>query len=369
MPTAVNLTPFAVGEAVARGVDGRSVFIVVVKATYSFAAPGRPAGELITPTLIESSPLLEEDRYLGDPGTSGLTHASDMSLPKPAVDVWLAGSLKFPVPVTDLVCGFKVGSRLEKRARVYGERHWLPGTVRDLVPSSPKPMTSLPLAWELACGGGTDKAVDRRNPVGCSVAADIATLQGKPAPRYEAPDQPITAGRAASEPWGFGPVAPHWEPRAALAGTYDESWRDERAPLLPEDFQPAFLNAAPVQQRLPSYLPGEEVQLTYMTAGGRTRFVLPAMEIPVLFITRNVMEEAAAQVDTLIIEPAEERFSLVARAICVPEPNPLAMRQVFVGALTPGRRRAIETGKVYAGPDVPPSVASMAKMTAGISAQ
>jgi hypothetical protein len=246
---------------------------------------------------------------------------------------------------------------------VYGERHWLPGAVHDLVPSAPKPMTSLPLAWELACGGGANGVLDRRNPAGCSVAEESAALLGRPAPRFEAPDQPLTSWKTASEPWGFGPVAPHWQPRAALAGTYDDHWQDERAPLLPEDFQPGFLNAAPAQQQLPFYVPGEEVQLTYMTASGRARFVLPALDVPVLFIARTFMEETSAQVDTLIIEPGEERFSLVARAICVPEPNPLALRQVFVGKLTPGRRRAIETTKLYAGPAVPPSLASASSET------
>jgi hypothetical protein len=157
----------------------------------------------------------------------------------------------------------------------------------------------------------------------------------------------VTSWKAQPDPCGFGPIAPHWEPRARLAGTYDDHWKKQRAPLLPEDFNPAFLNCAPPDQQLPGYLPGEEVRLTGMTRSGQARFQLPEFSVPVMFVTRDLIEETWARVDTIIIEPAAERVSLVARSFCSPRPNAIALRTAFVGPLTRGRRRALELGKEY----------------------
>ena len=35
-------------------------------------------------------------------------------------------------------------------------------------------------------------------------------------------------------------MAPHWLPRRAWAGTYDDAWRISRAPYLPADFDARF---------------------------------------------------------------------------------------------------------------------------------
>jgi hypothetical protein len=59
-------------------------------------------------------------------------------------------------------------------------------------------------------------------------------------------------------PAGFGPIGRTWQPRLALAGTYDERWQNERAPELPEDFDYRFFNAAPPDQQLEGFLHGDE---------------------------------------------------------------------------------------------------------------
>ena len=46
-------------------------------------------------------------------------------------------------------------------------------------------------------------------------------------------------------PAGFGPIAAHWQPRAASRGTYDERWKRDRQPLLPDDFDDRFYQCAP----------------------------------------------------------------------------------------------------------------------------
>ncbi len=347
MSVAVNLTSHAVGELFGHDPAGAPVYVVVVKATYSFAGGGelRP---------IAPQPIVERDGYAGDPATSGLLRAAELGLPKPRVDVLLAGAVKFRAPMSESLARLEVGRRIDKRVALFGDRHWLPGVISELSASRPRPLTELPIAWERTAGGGDLKdpgLTDRRNPAGCTAARSPAALHGKRLPNFEDPREPTTATAWKSQsrpaPVGLGPVAGHWEPRAGFAGTYDARWKEERAPLLPADFDPAFFNCAPADQQLAGYLPGEEVRLTGLTTSGFERFLLPELTLPVTFVLRDVIENRKTRVDTIVIEPAEERLSLVARAACGPRPALTAVREAFVGPLTRGRRRALELGKPF----------------------
>jgi len=80
----------------------------------------------------------------------------------------------------------------------------------------------------------------------------------------------------AGEPAGLGPVAPFAPPRAALAGTCDEAWRQLRAPLLPEDFDERFYLCAPEEQRPEEHLTGGEiVTLQNLCPEGALELTLP----------------------------------------------------------------------------------------------
>lgn len=343
MGLAVNLTPYAVGELFGSDHTGKTLFVVVVKATFSFAR-----GDQLEP--IVPDPIAARDRYAGDPARTGLLVAAELGLPKPRIDVLLAGALRFRAPLTEGQARMEVGHRIDKRLLVFGDRFWLPGVVSELSPSRPHALAALPIAWE-RCAGGADadnpQLYDRRNPAGCTHGKTAAEAQGRPLPNFEDPRDPVTTWKSRPAPSGFGPLAAHWQPRAALAGTYDQRWREGRAPLLPEDFAPAFLNCAPLDQQLGTYLPGEEVRLTGMTAHGFARFALPELAVPVTFVTRDVIEERQARVDTVVIEPAESRVSVIARAACAPRAGVTSVREAFVGSLSAGRRKALELGKVF----------------------
>jgi len=75
----------------------------------------------------ETPPFAEVDEFAGEPATSGLLRASEVGPPKTKVDVLLAGAIVFPKPVTEVDVELAVGTRLRKRARVFGDRVWLPG--------------------------------------------------------------------------------------------------------------------------------------------------------------------------------------------------------------------------------------------------
>jgi hypothetical protein len=346
MGNAINLTDHAVGEWAGKDAEGLPLYVVVVKASYEWQRDGsvRP---------IAAAPIREADELMGEPATSGLLAASDLCPPKPRVDVLLQGTLTAATPFTELDIGMRVGTRLQKVAKVFGARYWLPGMVHDMVPSKPHPTQALPFAWELSFGGSDQqdsRATELRNPAGTGVTKHPAELQGKQAPSFEDPASLIKSSNNRPAPRGFGPVAAHWQPRCKLAGTYDEAWQSSRAPLLPEDFDKAYWNVASVDQQLPDYQPGEEVRLFNMSPRGGDFFYLPEFEVPVTFSSREKMSETFAEVDTVIIEPAEQRFSLVARAAFTPRPNILALGQVVVGPPTAACLRALASGKVYRPP-------------------
>ena len=343
MGNAINLTPHAVGELAGKDAEGLPRFVAVVKATWEW----QPNGSI---RLVAPVPIQESDEFAGEPTTSGLLAASDLVPPKARVDVLFKGTMTFPAPMTEVDVALRVGTRLQKTAHVFGTRFWLPGMLRDMVPSKPRPTEALPFAWELSFGGmdaEDARATEARNPAGSGVTRRPAELQGKQAPSFEDPANLIKSDGDRPAPRGFGPVASHWQPRCQLAGTYDESWQTSRAPLLPKDFNAAYWNVAPVDQQLDDYQPGEQVRLLNMSKHGTDFFSLPEFAVPVTFSAREIMSETVAQVDTIVIEPAEHRFSLVARATFSPRPNLLAMGQVAVGMPTPGCLRALAAGKIY----------------------
>jgi hypothetical protein len=339
----VNNTPHAVEEAVLTDPDGREVFVAVVKASFRWRSDGS-----VEP-LAEVVPIAAADVYADEPGKSGLLVAGEVTLPKPRVDVLLVGEIVPRAPVEEIDCTLEVGRQLRKTLRVFGDRYWRPSTTRSVLPSRPKPFSRMPIAWERSFGG-TDPdepaVLDRRNPVGRGISKSSKTLEGHPAPNFEDPQAPISDPLKRPVPVGFGPVAPHWQPRSDRAGTYDERWKSERFPLLPKNFDPRFLNAAPEDQQLDRYLPDTELWLTDFTPGRRERMRLPAFAPVLTVVEGTTIVEVASVVDTIVVEPAEARFSLVARAVYRPK-NVAALATAFVGPLSRGQRRALHVGKPY----------------------
>jgi hypothetical protein len=335
----VNLTDYAADSAVWRNAAGQWEATAIAKATYTWDDAGRPVP-------ARSLPLVQADEFMGDPAFSGLVRAADLGPPKRRVDVLLEGAVVFPVPVTQVDVSLRVGERLAKTVRVFGNRVWVPGIISAMVPSSPREVTRVPIMWERSFGGrdaSDPRHLERRNPAGSGFTRRAEGLEGAMAPNFEDPSDPIDSWKSRPAPCGFGPVAAHWRPRVDLAGTYDQAW-ESRRPLLPEDFDPLFFNVAPRDQQLESYVPGERVNLQYMTMRGREGFALPAVNIPIAFLTRESLVEDFARADTLVIEPEARRFSLVARA-SVPLSKPLDLKRAVIGDMTSGLRRALATGR------------------------
>ena len=347
MDFVTNLTRHAVGHCIGRNSSGEVEFTCIAKATYGWDRDGRV-------TLLDAQPLRDRDEYRGPGENPVLVATSEVMPAKPAVDLLIVGALEFARPTEQVDVGLQLGTRLRKTIRVFGDRTWTASTTAstqsELRPSRPGPISGLPVAWERSFGGTDPEApgvLEARNPAGLGLRRDPRGLAGTPLPNFENPADLIVSTSSRPAPVGFGAVAAYWQPRAKLAGTYDERWKAERFPLLPADFSAAYFNCAPADQQVPHYVPGEELHLLQMTPEGHERIVLPAFEVPVTFVTREALIDTHTRVDTVIVDPARRELSLLARVVHVPKPNVLALRGMVVGVQSRGVRRALETGKEY----------------------
>ncbi len=340
-----NFTPYAVGETVGTDARGAEYYLVVVKATFSWDGRG------VAYPLAEHQIVTEADVYAGPHGESSVVLETDFMPQKPRTDVVLLGAIELPAAVEQVDATLEVGRRIKKTARVFGDRLYMPTLFGGSAPARPRPFQRMPIVWERSFGGvdpESAKAVELRNLVGVGMRHSMRSLEARPAPNFEDPRHLIDGWTSRPPPMGFGPIGRSWQPRAQLAGTYDAKWEDERYPLFPLDFNPLYFNCAPQDQQLDGYLPGEEVRLTYMTRLGHERFLLPAFGVEVKFLDRRAnATTAVTSVDTVVIEPAERRFSLISRALHYPKPNVLSLRQVRVGTPSRGWRRANDLGKRY----------------------
>ncbi|NVB42850.1 DUF2169 domain-containing protein [Pseudenhygromyxa sp. WMMC2535] len=332
-----NHTPFAMSLAPLPGRDGRETLFVMIRASFALnrAGVGEPSDEQPEPELV--------DRYRGEDGASSLLCASDLHPGKRGTDVVLMGSAwaRGGVPTQMVDTCVRVAERA-KVVRVYGDRSWRPGAVGPR-PSPPEPFVSMPLIWERAYGGRgpTDPRTERytveaRNPVGRGFAKGRpnAELHVEPVPNLVDPRVPFERFGQDALPACYAFIAPHWQPRAALAGTYDAAWQRRRAPYLPEDCDPGFFNAADPQLRFDRFLLGDEpVELHGLTPEGTLNFALPRLDwkIEVKHGRRWRLDCAlAADLETVLFEPDLGRVSLSFRAAHPCDKHLLDIRKVKV---------------------------------------
>lgn len=296
--------------------SGAESLLIVVKGTWSIAADG---------TLMlsdEQMPIQQTPLYNGEPGTSSLRYDSDIVLEKPGTDCVLIGHAWAPRGASQVDVSFAVGT-VRQQARVFGERKWVMNQKGAVSISKSSPFDNIPLTWEYAYGGADTSWEDpafhefcQENPVGRGFSAvkSNISLDAQVLPNIEYPVDLILKPGQRPRPVGFGMVAPYWQPRATYAGTYDENWRRNISPLPPADLDPRFYSSAAPGLNTLNHLSGtEQVVVEGASRQGILRFELPGIQ-PLASVRRWRNEDLVPlRLDTVIVEPEEERLILVWR--------------------------------------------------------
>lgn len=321
--------------------DHRGAPVVVAVAKLGFNVSVRGAATLVrVPVRITS---------VGWGGRGSLRYTSDWAAQKPGTDVVMIATAHpppeapaarsardarpAPARVTEMDVSLRVGP-LQKTVRVYGPRVYYQGV--GVVPGPPARLEPTPLQYENTYGGsdashGHALGHEPRNPAGIGFAHDRARLVDTPAPAIEDPSVALPA--RLTTPAGFGPIPASWEPRLRLAGTFDERWTRERAPVLPSDHDPRHASFAPPGLWSQKPMLGDEpVEVLGATPEGVWRFRLPRYE-PVFACTiRGERRELETHLDTFYIDAEEHRVELTWRAvIALPRKRELVERIEMTG--------------------------------------
>lgn len=314
-PSLDNRTPFEVLPLFLADQNGVPLLLTVIKATFSLGQ----SAPVLAPKQI---PVCVDGEARGDPLHSSYKYEPETAFVKPATDIVLIGHA-YAARVGDKTVDVRLQvGELEKTVRVFGNRTWVKRLgIADM--TNPEPFEKVPLIYERAFGGWDSAEPDPltsrfepRNPVGVGFKRKKFD-EGQPLPNLEDPKHPLRMYGDTPPPAGFGFVSPHWQPRAALAGTYDAQWQKARSPLLPTDFNVRFFNAASAGLVAPEYLQGnEQVLVENASPLRRLQFRLPGLPAPQLrVVLRSRKDETrSTNLDTVIINTDDNVLLLLWRA-------------------------------------------------------
>lgn len=326
MPQLHNLSPFAASTALLYNEQGVDTLYVMVKASFHI-------GKGLTLADEQPKPMAT-DVYWTEPGESSIKYASDLHTGKPASDIIMLGHACAPgqQEATQLDVALSVG-KVSKTIRVFGDRQWKDGRI-----TAPAPFKTLALVYEKAYGGvhvvnGRVDSAEMRNPVGRGFAGTRKPeeMNGVPLPNLEDPHHLIRDIKDQPAPACFGFCAPHWQPRASRAGTYDDDWKNTRAPFLPKDFDKRSLNMAHADLVYPGFLEGDEpVEIANMHPNGMIQFDVPRVKLVTRIDMAGKEQTPEFNLETLILEPNRMTVSLVWRAALPCDKQVLKIRDVKV---------------------------------------
>lgn len=284
--------------------DASPVVVPLISARYLLGSNGE------TDISAQLTPLKVGGEYWGPPEISSLKYEPQIAFMKPATDIVLIGHA-YSFGKVDVNVSIKVG-RLSQIARVVGDRYWtrVLGTV---MASSPEPFERIPLLYERSFGGWDRSPpnpslhrCEPRNPVGTGFRLkDGRFEEGVRLPNIEHSSRLLERYGDCPRPVGFGFVSPAWQPRVALAGTYDTDWQSNTMPCLPENFDIRFFNAASPPLISDGYLQGGEPVVIENTTPARSlAFRIPEVRPPICTIrTRGGgCHRLTTNLDTVIID-------------------------------------------------------------------
>lgn len=292
--------------------NGVETLVFAMKATFDLGSDGA-----VEPAQ-EQCQLSFGDVFAGAPGSSSLIYESDANWGRQATDVAFIG-YAYPQREGDRETDVElVVGDARKQARVFGDRHWTGGIAARI--SAPQPFERIPLVYERAFGGvddspedGGDAESEVRNPAGVGLRARRSRrpIEHAALPNIEDPQALIQKPSDRPAPVGFTFVAKHWSPRIGYAGSYDERWKAQRMPLLPEDFDPRFYAAASEGLALPYLCGGEAIELRNLSPSRLERFELPRVDVQASFHVDASPQPVRMNLDAVVILASSARLMMV----------------------------------------------------------
>lgn len=256
-------------------------------------------------------------------GSGGVLYPGDLVDDKPGTDVGLVGTAHPPrgKAVERQLAWLTMGP-LRKVVQVSGKRAFIPDW-KGVVPGAAAAL--MPTALNhAACFGGRDRANKAgsieeelaENPVGRGFALDPQSLVGKQAHCLEPVVDPVSGVAQAPSEGCFAPVPANWEPRRSRAGTHDEAWAKNRAPVRPRNFDVRHNNwAVGGLHSEKALLPDDPIEVGGVIAEGLWKFRLP--KYAVSFEARFTGEEPRpikTHLDSVLFDADERIVELSWRA-------------------------------------------------------
>lgn len=268
---------------------------------------------------------------------SSVRYESDYVTYKPHADLIINGYAYSSEPLKEWRCGVKVLrpnenkeeqyiSLLEKWLRIKGKRFIQQDILGASFTASKKDF-KVPIRYEYANGGAVpnpnynpEKPEEEKpyllyaqyNPVGVGVIHKTMFDENVSlrAPQIEAMNESIDKPNMANSPQGFGFVGRSWKPRIGLAGTFNAQWKQKKHPLMPDDYQETYNNAAHTDMQLDGYFKPEDKILLYNLVKDRYEqsFILPNFYFKAQHNEIFTENPSFLNIDTVIVDLMEDEM-------------------------------------------------------------
>jgi hypothetical protein len=312
-----NRTAWAAETYPGWGRDRKLQRTLVFKVGYRFD----PSGEL---SPLPQPPIEETDRYSGDPETSSLIVAADTAPFKKGGEILLSGSAH-PSASGQPVLQVQVSLRQrnnqfwKKELRVFGQRAWQ-RKLLVAVPGQPQAIEGpVPLVYENAYGG-TDPANPEKifaaNPAGVGYSFRGLRAKDLGLPQIECGAPFIEGPASRVSPGGFGPLAPHWDPRSKEPVEIDRDAVAKGGCPWAKEPPESLYNTAPPDQRFDQPFGGEmTLSLRGLVADAASDVLinLPEMMPYVQLKEPGSCRDLTVVCDTLIVDTDQMTVSMIFR--------------------------------------------------------
>ncbi|WP_337030517.1 DUF2169 family type VI secretion system accessory protein [Pantoea agglomerans] len=284
------------------------------------------------------------DNLFSAPQEKFVKFESDLAPFKPALDVVINGIAypPTPCPVQHFNAAVSINGKLVE-IKVTGPRHW-EKTLFGWALSSPEYIKELEISYDKAFGGHHE--IDEEyhyssfNPFGCGwyPEAYLKKFRGRhlPAHQIEFVDQTINSISEEQIPAGYGFFGKGWRGRLEYAGTWDDKWKHEKQPGLPDDFSFRYWCGAHPRliNKLPTIGKITEIKLFNFRSVENQSESEIAISIPyeLIFIANNyiggVTETKDCILDTIVIDLPSNKVHVTYRII-FPKVNSLTSTELF----------------------------------------